>query len=300
MDTTQPLPLRKRAHKRRRRRKHHLGPLIILFFVPIVLVSAVVIAALVLWSTTPVTSHPILPGSSEPQIHNALALLTDPNVAEDSNAVRIYLTFDDGPSATSTLAILDILAQYRVPATFFVVGYLAEQLPDIVQLTDQSGHVIANHSYSHDYEAVYASAEAFMQDLEYNEQVLSGILGHTPPRILRFPAGSAASQLDNDPALREAIKAMLAQGGWRYFDWNASMGDSISGWEPQLNELGDALVASIDEQVASGVTDIVVLAHDTDAKPWTPLDLPGVIEHCRQRGYVFKPLTLTSPAIEYR
>ena len=223
-----------------------------------------------------------------------------PPPVENPNAPRIYLTFDDGPSTVSTPKILDILDQYGVKATFFMLGNQAEYNPDMVRLVESRGHVIANHSYSHDYTAIYQSSDAFMADINRCESVLTSILGHPPVRILRFPAGSAATQLENNPGIRNSIKEQLAAGGWRYFDWNASMGDSWSGGSPQPGELGQALNAYIDEMVAEGYTNIIVLAHDTNSRPWTPADLPMVIEHCQQQGYVFKTLALDSPPCQYR
>jgi peptidoglycan/xylan/chitin deacetylase (PgdA/CDA1 family) len=220
--------------------------------------------------------------------------------ADDLDAPRIYLTFDDGPSPTSTIQILDTLDAYGIQATFFVLGSQAEGYPDIVRLADSRGHAIANHSYSHDYDAIYQSAEAFMHDIERCEAALADILGHPPARLVRFPAGSAALQLERDPAMRDAIKQLLAAGGWRFYDWNASMGDSWAGGAPEPGYLGWAIVAQVDDMVAEGYTDIIVLAHDTDSRPWTPADLPMVIEHCQAQGYRFMTLSSDSPRCEYR
>jgi peptidoglycan/xylan/chitin deacetylase (PgdA/CDA1 family) len=60
----------------------------------------------------------------------------------------LALTFDDGPSE-STPAILDILAQYRVPATFFQVGANVDRLPEVARAVAAAGHAIGNHSYAH-------------------------------------------------------------------------------------------------------------------------------------------------------
>ena len=48
------------------------------------------------------------------------------------------------------------------------------------------------------------------------------------------------------------------------------------------------------------VTEIIVLAHDTDATPWTPVDLPLVLDHCRQKGYTFAVITEDTPVYQYR
>lgn len=60
----------------------------------------------------------------------------------------LALTFDDGPSE-GTPAILDILAQYRVPATFFQVGANVDRLPEVARAVAAAGHAIGNHSYAH-------------------------------------------------------------------------------------------------------------------------------------------------------
>ena len=58
------------------------------------------------------------------------------------------ITFDDGPSR-NTPQLLDMLDQYGIPATFFLLGKQAELHPDIVRRIVAEGHEIGNHSYSH-------------------------------------------------------------------------------------------------------------------------------------------------------
>lgn len=62
---------------------------------------------------------------------------------------RLYLTFDDGPHAQHTPALLDLLAQHRVKATFFIVGREAYAEPDIVRRIVAEGHHLGNHSITH-------------------------------------------------------------------------------------------------------------------------------------------------------
>ncbi len=78
---------------------------------------------------------------------------------------KIYLTFDDGPSR-NTNRILDILKEYDVKATFFVVGKTDEESIKAYQRIVSEGHTLAMHSFSHKYAEVYASEESFIQDLE--------------------------------------------------------------------------------------------------------------------------------------
>jgi peptidoglycan/xylan/chitin deacetylase (PgdA/CDA1 family) len=64
---------------------------------------------------------------------------------------RIALTFDDGPSPEATPAVLDRLDELGWPATFFVLGSLAEREPDLVAETVRRGHQVETHGYRHDH-----------------------------------------------------------------------------------------------------------------------------------------------------
>ena len=79
------------------------------------------------------------------------------NIYEPVNEEKIaYLTFDDGPSSAITPQILQILKEEGVKATFFILGYRVELLPDLVRQAYQEGHYIANHGYSHNYDKIYS------------------------------------------------------------------------------------------------------------------------------------------------
>jgi poly-beta-1,6 N-acetyl-D-glucosamine synthase len=62
---------------------------------------------------------------------------------------QIALTFDDGPSKTWTPQILDLLARYHVPATFFVIGQDVAKYPQYVQREVREGHLVGNHTLTH-------------------------------------------------------------------------------------------------------------------------------------------------------
>ena len=91
---------------------------------------------------------------------------------EDSkeNKKIAYLTFDDGPSRTVTPQILDILAKYDIKATFFVVGKYAEKNPDILRRIYEEGHVIGNHTYSHNYNYIYKNVSNFVRELDATQR----------------------------------------------------------------------------------------------------------------------------------
>jgi peptidoglycan/xylan/chitin deacetylase (PgdA/CDA1 family) len=304
--------IQKHPHRRNASR-----PELLFFILPFPLIAAIIALGIAFGAllTKPVTSDGPVNSQSvvttetarTPNAETDPAVIVDlwPDVEPafvpgDPDAPRIYLTFDDGPSDTSTPQILEVLNRYGAKATFFIMGSAAAPRADMIRLEHERGHTIAVHSYSHNYEEVYSSAAAFMADIEQCEAILTEILGEPPPRILRFPAGSAATELEDNPQLREDIKAQLAAGGWKYFDWLVSFGDSISGWTPNVGDLASNVIANIDEQVEAGNRDIVVLAHDVDIKPWTVADVPLVVSYCLKKGYVLAPLTMDTPAYQYR
>jgi peptidoglycan/xylan/chitin deacetylase (PgdA/CDA1 family) len=88
------------------------------------------------------------------------------NMAVEGDIPKVYLTFDDGPSE-NTDRILDILDDYNVKATFFVIGQDPVEYGDTYKRIVDEGHTIGMHSYSHNYSKIYASEEAFIED--YNQ-----------------------------------------------------------------------------------------------------------------------------------
>ncbi len=84
------------------------------------------------------------------------------NLATAEDLHKVYLTFDDGPS-DNTNAILDVLDDYNVKATFFVTGKEDEASKAAYKRIVDEGHTIAMHSYSHKYSDIYASKEAFQK-----------------------------------------------------------------------------------------------------------------------------------------
>ena len=97
----------------------------------------------------------------------------------------VYLTFDDGPSE-NTKKILDILAEYDAKATFFITGANEQCRPYIKEAYD-AGHTIGLHTYTHNYDEVYESDEAYFADLEKVGEVAKEQIGFVPC-FIRYPA----------------------------------------------------------------------------------------------------------------
>ena len=104
----------------------------------------------------------------------------------DPGRNAVALTFDDGPSE-GTGRILEILAGYNAPATFFQIGANVERLPEVARAVKQAGHLIGNHSYSHP--LFCARTPGFMErDLAKAQECIERHTG-TRPEWFRAPFG---------------------------------------------------------------------------------------------------------------
>ncbi len=118
---------------------------------------------------------------------------------------RIALTFDDGPHPQHTAEILDILAEHDIKATFFVIGKLGNEYPELVKREIAEGHEVASHTWSHPNIAAL-SEEGITNELLETEEFLAS-LGYKP-KLFRPPEGKcgenvlrAAASLDYDVIL---------------------------------------------------------------------------------------------------
>ena len=190
----------------------------------------------------------------------------------------VYLTFDDGPSE-NTQPVLDILDRYGIKATFFVTGMHPDYFPMIAKCY-AAGHTIGMHTYSHEYDQVYASVDAYWNDLNQISDVVREQIGYVPC-FIRFPGGSSNTISAN---YTKGIMTELAQevqdAGYQYYDWDASCGD---GAEHTADELVNATMAD----TSYGYKSVVFLMHDGVAKETTVEALPRIIEYFQSEGYEF-------------
>lgn len=202
---------------------------------------------------------------------------TDPSDGEKV----IYLTFDDGPGPY-TQKLLDILAQYNVKATFFVVN-TDYNMNTLLNNIVKGGHSIGIHSVTHEYDDIYASEEAFFNDLYGMQAIIEKYTGVTT-MLSRFPGGSLNA---NRPGL-EGLTQKLKDRGFRYFDWHVDSDD----WKDKNTEMTiDKIISRIGNREK-----VIVLQHDIHA---TSVDaVESVIIWGLQNGYKFLPLTTSSPACE--
>ncbi|MBO4863393.1 MAG: polysaccharide deacetylase [Eubacterium sp.] len=205
------------------------------------------------------------------------------------NGKRVYLTFDDGPSDT-TEELLDVLDEYDVKATFFVVVNDFEhkaELRDIVK----RGHTLGLHSNSHVYSKIYADLDSFINDVESVRRWVKAITG-VDTKYYRFPGGSSNNV--SDVSMSDCID-YLNENGYTYFDWNAESRDA-----EDLSLSTDALVENTLSYVRNNEGDSIVLMHDLDEHYNTVLALPRIIEGLRSEGYEICTLSEESPKCHHR
>lgn len=188
-------------------------------------------------------------------------------VQKDTNVRKVYLTFDDGPSG-NTNRILDILAEYDVKATFFVVGKEEEEYQALYKRIVEEGHTLAMHSYSHKYNEIYQSVESYSADLSKLQEFLYDTTG-VWCRYCRFPGGSSntVSRVD----MHELI-AYLDEQDMSYFDWNVSSGDAASSYISPEDIIRNCTAKLRDYDEA------IILLHDASDKNSTVQALPELIE----------------------
>lgn len=201
---------------------------------------------------------------------------------------RVYLTFDDGPSIY-TGQILDILAANDVKATFFVIARENESYWPYYNRILEEGHVLGMHSYTHDYNQVYASLDAFEADVDQLSQFLYDRTG-VYPTIYRFPGGSS-NTVCNVP-MEECI-AYLNEKGITYYDWNALNGDAVT-TELSTDKLIENIMASVRQNNTS-----IVLMHDMQSRHNTVESLQQLIDILKEEGYEILPIDENTPLIQH-
>lgn len=207
--------------------------------------------------------------------------------AGKSDSRICYLTIDDGPYYRGK-KLLAILQKYDVKATFFLTTANGDKLPDKGELSAKSmypeylryGHTIGNHSYSHKYgeNGIYKSTQAFMKDIEKQQEFTEEATGGYTPRIVRMPGGRATAGKN-----LEDIEKALSKEGYGWIDWTVDSGDS---WGK--DEASPELIMKQVKNAAKDQKIMVLLCHEWSKD--TEEALPEVIQYLEGKGYIFLPL----------
>lgn len=214
-----------------------------------------------------------------------------PGEYPDWSNKTIYLTFDDGPSPR-TPEVLKILKDNGVKATFFVThinGKSSHYMKDIVA----EGHTIALHSYTHNYDKIYASEEAYFADLQ---QISDLVYSETGVRtnLIRFPGGSSNIVSRFNPGIMTRLTQQVTDKGYVYFDWNVVSGDANRGGATAQQIINNC------RKVSKKSDAVIVLMHDSAEKRTTVEALPEVIAYYKAAGCKFATITESTPPAHQR
>jgi peptidoglycan/xylan/chitin deacetylase (PgdA/CDA1 family) len=176
----------------------------------------------------------------------------------------VALTFDDGPHATLTPRLLDILKARQVKATFFILGQLAREYPDIMARIAAEGHEIANHSWSHPNcaklgdGAVHSQISRTMEAIEATAKVKTD--------LFRPPYGSITAR----------------QRQWL----TRELGLKIIMWSVDPLDWKNRNAATVESRLVEGAhPGAIMLAHDIH--PSTVNAIPGTLDRLLAKGYRF-------------
>ncbi|GGA49874.1 polysaccharide deacetylase [Paenibacillus physcomitrellae] len=195
----------------------------------------------------------------------------------------VYLTFDDGPSKL-TASVLSILDRYQIKATFFVLGQQAQRSPELIRQIADAGHTIGNHSYDHDYDKLYHNFSDFWGQIKQTEEILRSITGKRP-QLIRAPGGTFGH-------FDQTYFDLLAQAGYKVFDWDVDSGDSERKGVPAAEILKKATDTGGQDQ-------IVLLMHDGSGHDNTVKALPQIIEYYKDKGYTFSALGPDTKPVQF-
>lgn len=210
------------------------------------------------------------------------------NMAGPDDIHKVYLTFDDGPSS-NTAQILDVLKEYGVKATFFVIGKEDEESKGLYRRIVAEGHTLAMHSFTHKYNTLYSSMEAFEDDFSRIQNYLYEVTGQEC-LFYRFPGGS--SNHVSNKNMKEFISYLNDQQ-ITYFDWNVSSGDATSqAYKPE--ELVENVMSDVVKYKTS-----VVLMHDSVTKTSTVKALKPMIEALNDMGAELLPIDENTTVVQH-
>ncbi|HUX47032.1 MAG TPA: polysaccharide deacetylase family protein [Desulfosporosinus sp.] len=172
----------------------------------------------------------------------------------------IALTFDDGPDPIDTPAVLDILKEKNVRATFFVLGQAAQANPNLLKRIVDEGHEIENHSFDHDYQQRHLVEE--IKQTDHEVFVSTGV--HT--YFYRPPGGFLSkSQL-------ETVK----KNGFIVALWSV---DSKDWRNPGVKQIVDNVIKNV-------FPGAIILMHDGGYQRTQTVNALGpIIDALRDRGY---------------
>ena len=177
----------------------------------------------------------------------------------------VALTFDDGPSPRDSLRILAVLRRLHAPATFFVIGYLAERYPQVIGRERRAGMAIGNHTYNHPQVPPFAELPRRLIEDEISLGAESLTRLGISPELLRPPGGSVS------PAVVQAAETL----GERVILWSVDPAD----WQPGVT--ASQIIHRVLGSVRPG--SIVILHDGGGERSATVAALPAIVKGIRRK-----------------
>lgn len=202
---------------------------------------------------------------------------------------KMVLTFDDGPDPLYTRQILDTLAKYHVPASFFIVGIEAEKNIPLVKRIFREGHELGNHTFTHPNVANISTKRALLE-MDATNLLIECITGHSTI-LFRAPFNA-----DYEPEKMEELTPLALSRKRNYL----TVGESIdpNDWEksihPTLNadSIFQRTVNIYLHHLQNGDSTNIILLHDAGGdRSETVKALPLIIKYFKNRGYSFTTVT---------
>jgi peptidoglycan-N-acetylglucosamine deacetylase len=179
-----------------------------------------------------------------------------------------YLTFDDGPMYPNTERVLEILADFEVAATFFMVGQNVDANTELAARVIQEGHAVGNHSYSHP-DLTTLNQQAASNEIGLTQRAIWNATG-VWPTIMRPPYGSSNQSVDQ----------LIENWNLRKVLWDVDPED----WR------APGIMTLIDRVYDNTWDESVVLLHDGSWQHQTYYALPVILERLLEWGIVFDKL----------
>ncbi len=195
----------------------------------------------------------------------------------------LALTFDDGPDPQWTPAILDILKQKNVKATFFIIGANAEAHPGLVQRILADGNEVGNHTFTHPNLSI-TSTGADALELNATERLFEALTGRQM-KLFRPPYLG-----DAEPVTADQIVPVEVAQNLGYITIGVHV-DPLDWQQPTKQEMMQRILAAVNDPNPE-LRGNVILLHDSGGdRSATVALLPGLIDELRARGYHFVPVS---------
>jgi len=193
-----------------------------------------------------------------------------------------YITFDDGASP-HTMGLLDVLKEYDVEATFFMLEPNMRRYPEAVKRLVKEGHMPAMHGVTHQVKKYYASRTSVVSEMTAGQKTIQKLTG-AETWLIRTPYGSA-------PYMKKDYMKAVKDAGFTLWDWNV---DSLD-WKYRDARYVDTVKKEVLGLEKKNISP-VILMHD---RKETLKYLPQVLKFLKDRGYQFKTLDETLKPIQF-